>query len=63
MTRVFQDSRVKYLFEGILKKYDTLYAKRSFVHWYVGEGLSEGFMPAARADVSDLEGDYNELES
>ena len=27
----------------IAHKYDLMYAKRAFVHWYVGEGLSEGF--------------------
>ena len=23
-------------------KFDLLYAKRAFVHWYVGEGMEEG---------------------
>jgi tubulin alpha len=24
-------------------KFDLMYAKRAFVHWYVGEGMEEGF--------------------
>merc|ERR1711992_287208 len=28
--------------ERLSKKYDLMYSQRSFVHWYVGEGMEEG---------------------
>jgi tubulin alpha len=30
------------MFARIDHKFDLMYAKRAFVHWYVGEGLEEG---------------------
>ena len=31
-----------------------MYAKRAFVHFYVGEGLSEGFFEEASEDLRNL---------
>ena len=33
---------VSELFGRINHKFDLMYAKRAFVHWYVGEGMEEG---------------------
>ena len=49
------------VFENIGEKFDLMYARRAYMHWFIQEGMEEGEFYEAREDLACLERDYHEL--
>lgn len=47
----------------LLKKFDLMFNRRAFVHWYCSEGMEEAEFIQAKDDVTTLINDYNGVDS
>ena len=54
-------SVIRNVIEREIQRFDTMYARRAFVHWYIGEGLEKNEMPCAPQEVECLVYDYKEV--
>ncbi|KAJ6231175.1 hypothetical protein M0813_06121 [Anaeramoeba flamelloides] len=54
ITMASNSTSLKSTFKNIATNFDTLYRKRAYVHWYVGEGLEEGQFSEAREVLEQI---------
>lgn len=52
---------VQSVFSALTRKFDMMYQKRAFVHWYLDEGMEIYEFDDARTNLAVLEKDYQEL--
>ena len=52
---------VAQVFARVDRKFDLLYSKHAFVHWYTNAGMNESELTEARENLAALESDYRNV--
>merc|ERR1711964_248580 len=55
------NTAITVVFTRIDKKYDLMFEKRAFVHWFIQDGMEDGEFPDAREAIDMLRDDYAEV--
>ena len=58
---ISNSTAISEVFLRINQKFDLMYAKKAFIHWYIREGMEESEFSEARENLSVLEKDYEEI--
>jgi len=58
---VGNNTAITEIFSRVDAKYDSMYEKRAFVHWFIADGMEEGEFPDARENIDTLKADYAEV--
>jgi len=61
LSMVANTTSLREVFVGVDGKFDLMFSKKAFVHWFVGEVMEEIEFVMAREDLALLESDYSEL--
>merc|ERR1711964_913011 len=55
------NTRITEVYSRIHEKFDLMYNRRAFVHWFIQEGMEEGEIPDAREQIDAMKEDYEEV--
>ncbi|KAF6771345.1 hypothetical protein AHF37_10417 [Paragonimus kellicotti] len=61
LTMIAGNLSIRDVWTGIGRRFDQLYEKRAYVHWYVAEGMEEGEFTLARELIQQLVEDYEAI--
>lgn len=63
VTMVANNTAIAAAWDILGRKFDMLFKKKAFIHWYTGEGMEIDELEEARFDLAVLEHDYWEIEN
>ncbi|CAH8460584.1 unnamed protein product [Dicrocoelium dendriticum] len=61
VTMLVNTSAIRSVWTTVSAKFDMMFSRRCFVHWFLNEGLEESEMVDARETLASIERDYREI--